>query len=155
MDAPLDSTNLVALERSHEDLLIFCLRVEEIADSLQLGIDKQDCLDVSQNMLPLLKQTHLIEEQILFPDFDRNAGSRFAGTMIQSLKAEHRCDALACAETMRTLTDLAEGRNALVADTVRYMLNGFVESVRRHISLEKLMIEALLVARSEGREILA
>lgn len=155
MNAKLNAGNLATLERSHDGLLRLCLTLEEIADSLPIDVDKDDCLDVARDMVPLLKQAHLLEEQVLFPDFDSNAGSRFAGMVIERLKAEHRCDALACEEMVQTLKAVAEDRCELSADTLRYMFHGFLEGVRRHVSSEKLMIEALLAAQSEGREILA
>lgn len=155
LHARLNVDNLGALERHHEGLLRLCLTLEEIADSLPLDVDKEACLDVTKTMAPLLSQAHLLEEQILFPDFDSKAGSHFAALMIEQLKADHRCDALACAETVETLKSLAEGRCPKSPDAVRYMFNGFLEGIRRHVSSEKLMIEALLVAQSEGREILA
>ena len=92
---------------------------------------------------------------MLFPDFDRNAGSTFSLTMIEQLKAEHRCDLLASTEVSETLMALADGREDQAGSAARYLLNGFLESIRRHVLSEKLIIEALLVAKAEGREILA
>ncbi|MBU3962613.1 MAG: hemerythrin domain-containing protein [Alphaproteobacteria bacterium] len=98
---------------------------------------------------------HRLEERILFPDFDKNAGSCFAAMMIERLKAEHRCDGLACEEMVETLKTMAEGRCPLPPETVRYMLRGFLEGLRRHVSSERLMIETLLAAKAERREVFA
>ncbi|MFB9948236.1 hemerythrin domain-containing protein [Rhizobium puerariae] len=154
-NANLKAHDLAELEGNHEALMALCLALEEIAFSLPQEVDRDACLNASQVMVPLLRQTHRMEERILFPDFDRNAGSHFAATLIEQLKAEHRCDVLACEEVAQTLKALAENAGPPQAGSVRYMLQGFLESVRRHVLSEKLIIETLLIAEAEGREILA
>jgi hemerythrin-like domain-containing protein len=151
----LDATGIVELERSHARLLGLCLTLEEIADSIPFDVDSATCREVSETLGPLLTEAHRREEQILFPDFDKNAGSCFAAMMIERLKAEHRCDGLACEEMVKTLETVAEGRCPLPPETVRYMLLGFLEGLRRHVSSERLMIETLLAAKAEGREVFA
>ena len=71
--------------------------------------DPGACTLVAASIGPLLKRAHGLEERPLFPDFDRNAGSCFAAMMIERLKAEHRCDGLACEEMVHTLQTLAQG----------------------------------------------
>ncbi|NML76966.1 hemerythrin domain-containing protein [Rhizobium sp. S-51] len=151
----LDAAGLVALERNHAGLLGLCLTLEEIADSIPFDVDSATCRAVTEALGPLLGEAHRLEEEILFPDFDKNAGSCFAAMMIERLKAEHRCDGLACEEMVRTLGALVEGRCALPPETVRYMLQGFLEGLRRHVSSERLMMETLLAAKAEGREVFA
>ncbi|MBP1844195.1 hemerythrin-like domain-containing protein [Rhizobium petrolearium] len=154
-DANLNAHALAQLERNHEALMALCLVLEEIAFALPSDVDREACLRASQIMIPLLQQTHQVEERILFPDFDRNAGSHFAATLIERLKAEHRCDVLTCEEVSLMLKAMAERPDIPPEQAVRYMLQGFLESVRRHVLSEKLIIEALLVAEAEGREVLA
>ncbi len=152
--SPLNAQDLAALGRNHDALLTLCLKLEEIADSLPFDINEDLCREVSQSVTPLLRQTQQLEERVLFPDFDRSAGSCFAAMMIERLKGEHRCDGLAAEEISLTLKAMIEGRCRLSFDTVGYMLRGFFECIRRHVAAEKLMIEALCVAEAEGREIL-
>lgn len=151
----LDAAGIVELERNHAGLLGLCLTLEEIADSIPFDVDGATCRVVAETLGPLLTEAHRLEEQILFPDFDRNAGSCFAAMMIERLKAEHRCDGLACEEMVSTLKTLADGRCPLPPETVRYMLQGFLEALRRHVSSERLMIETLLAAKAEGRDVFA
>ncbi|MFN7010234.1 MAG: hemerythrin domain-containing protein [Allorhizobium sp.] len=151
----LDAAAIAALERSHAQLLDLCLTLEEIAGTIPFDLDPGACNMVAGSIGPLLKQAHRLEEQLLFPNFDRNAGSCFAAMMIERLKAEHRCDRLACEEMVRTLETLAQERCPLTPETVRYMLLGFLEGLRRHVSSERLMLETLLAAKAEGREVFA
>ncbi|WP_112829502.1 hemerythrin domain-containing protein [Rhizobium cremeum] len=153
-EIPLNAQDLAALDRNHEALLALCIKLEDIADSLPFDINEDLCNEVAQTVAPLLKQTQQLEEKVLFPDFDRSAGSCFAAMMIERLKGEHRCDGLAAEEISLTLKAVIEGRCRLSFDTVGYMLRGFFECVRRHVAAEKLMIEALCAAEAEGREIL-
>ena len=154
-DAKLSAIDLGGLEKNHQTLLSLCLALEEIASALPEAVDREACRRAAVTIPSLLRQTHLLEETMLFPDFDRNAGSTFSLTMIEQLKAEHRCDLLTSAEVSKTLMILADGRDDPAASSARYLLNGFLESIRRHVLSEKLIIEALLVAKAEGREILA
>lgn len=152
----LNAGDLAELEANHQELLALCLTLEEIAFSLPSEVDGDACLAASDAMAPLLRRTQQIEERILFPDFDRNAGSHFAATLIEQLKAEHRCDLLACEEVSHTLKTIADhGSPPQTTGPARYMLRGFLEGVRRHVLSEKLIIETLLVAEAEGREVLA
>lgn len=151
----LDAAAIAALERSHAQLLNLCLTLEEIADTIPFDVDPGACTFVAGSIGPLLKRAHSLEERLLFPDFDRNAGSCFAAMMIERLKAEHRCDGLACEEMVHTLQTLAQERCPLPPDTVRYMLLGFLEGLRRHVASERLMLETLVAAKAEGREVFA
>ena len=155
MDAPsvLDATDISRLEAHHHDLLELCLRLEEIAEDLETGTSVQEYRRISTLIPRLVGETHALEEEVLFPDFSRQAHSHFANAVIERLKAEHRCDRLAAEELSQTLMAVADGRCRLASDTISYMVRGFMESVRRHILSEKLMIEALLAAKSEEREV--
>jgi hemerythrin-like domain-containing protein len=154
-DPGINAQDLAEIEGNHEALLALCLTLEEIAFSLPAEIDREACLSAARTMVPLLHRAHQIEERILFPDFDRNAGSLFATTLVGWLRAEHRCDAMACEEVARTLERMAEDDHRPLKSSIRYMLQGFLESIRRHVYSEKLIIETLLVAEAEGREVLA
>ena len=72
---------------------------------------------------------------------------------IERLKAEHRCDRLAAEELSLTLKAVADGRCGLSPDTVARMLGGFQESLRRHVFSEKMILESLLAAKAEAREV--
>ncbi|WP_105382402.1 hemerythrin domain-containing protein [Neorhizobium alkalisoli] len=151
--AKLSAQNLAVLERNHEALLELCLALEEIASSLPGEIDRVTCLAASEDIGALIEMTHVLEEEVLFPDFSSNAGSNFAQRMIERLKAEHRCDLLAGREVSKTLKELATSSGASIS-SAHHLLQGFQEALRRHVHSEKLIIEALLVAEAEGREVL-
>ena len=151
----LSAPDVRRLEAHHRELLDLCIQLEEAAGELETSAVRTN-LDALADTIPaMLAKTHEFEEQRLFPDFDRNAGSCFAAMMIEQLKAEHRCDRLGAKELSLTLKALAKGRCALGLDTIAYMIRGFQECLRRHIAAERLMIETLLVAEAEGREALA
>ncbi|WP_139975659.1 hemerythrin domain-containing protein [Ochrobactrum sp. CGA5] len=149
----LRATDISRLEAHHHDLLELCLRLEEIAEDLETGGTMVEYRRTAMGMVRLVGQTHALEEGVLFPDYSRQAHSHFATATIERLKAEHRCDRLAAEELSQTLIAIAEDRCSLARDTISYMVRGFMESVRRHILSEKLMIEALLAAKSEEREV--
>ena len=120
---------------------------------LRWNADKRYLRDLADAIPPLLKSVHDLEERLLFPDFDRHAGSCFAAMTIERLKAEHRCDRLAAEELSLTLKAVADGRCGLSPDTVARMLAGFQESLRRHVFSEKMILESLLAAKDDERKI--
>lgn len=143
---PLDTQDLATLRRNHEDLLRLCRDLEYLADSLPFAVDEARCRDVAEQVVPLLTRTQEFEEQLLFPDLDRSAGSCFAAMMIERLKNEHRCDRLAAEEISLTLKAMLRGHCGLSFETIGYMLRGFFECVRRHVASEKAMVSQLTPA---------
>lgn len=146
----LAAADIGRLETLHGELLGLCLRLEEAAGDPAIVGELRDLADA---IPPLLKSVHDLEERLLFPDFDRHAGSCFAAMTIERLKAEHRCDRLAAEELSLTLRAVADGRCGLSPETLSHMLGGFQENLRRHVFSEKMILETLLAARSEEREI--
>lgn len=146
----LAASDIGRLETLHGHLLDLCLRLEEAAGDPGIAGDLRELADT---MPPLLESVHDLEERLLFPDFDRHAGSCFAALAIERLKAEHRCDRLAAEELSLTLKAVADGCCGLSPDTVSRMLGGFQESLRRHVFSEKIVLESLLAAKAEARDI--
>lgn len=150
-DRILNEQQLKTLRQNHEDLLDLCRSLEELADSLPFAVNEKLCRDVSDQVLPLLARTQEFEEQLLFPDLDRSAGSCFTAMMIERLKNEHRCDRLAAEEISLTLKAMLRGHCGLTFETIGYMLRGFFECVRRHVAAENAMIDQLIPADEEQR----
>ena len=146
----LAAADIGRLEALHGNLLDLCLRLEEAAGDPGSA---EELRGLAEAVPPLLKAVHDLEEHLLFPDFDRHAGSCFAAMTIERLKAEHRCDRLAAEELSLTLKAVADGRCGLSPDTVARMLGGFQESLRRHVFSEKMILESLLAAKAEAREV--
>ena len=152
--SPLHAAAISRLEIHHNALLKLCLQLEDVAEDITTGATTAFAYQVRAKAIPsLLSEAHFLEETVLFPDFGHHAGSGFATVVIERLKAEHRCDRLSAEELATTLQAVSEGRCRLAADTVAYMIRGFLESLRRHILSENLMLEALLAAKSEKREV--
>jgi hemerythrin-like domain-containing protein len=152
---PLNAPDIRRLETNHQQLLSLSLQLEQAME--EIGTDPKyfDLQRLSNSIFLLLREAHDLEERVLFPGFDHRAGSCFSVMIIEHLKAEHRYDRLAGEELRLTLTALSEGRCALPLDTIARMLRSFLECLRRHVSTEKLMMEALLAAEAEEREIFA
>lgn len=131
-------------------LLDLCLRLEEAAGEPAFA---EKLRDLADTIPPLLKAVHDLEERLLFPDFDRHAGSCFAAMTIGRLKAEHRCDRLWAEELSLTLKAIADGRCGLPSDTVSRVPGGFQESLRRHVFSERMILESLLAAEDDERKI--
>ncbi len=151
----LNAPDIHRLEANHQKLLGLGFQLEQAMEEIGTDPKYADLLRLSGSIVSLLKDAHDLEEQVLFPGFDHRAGSCFSLMMIEHLKAEHRYDRLAADELRLTLTALSEHRCTLPFDTIARMLFSFLECLRRHVSTEKLLMEVLLAAEAEDREIFA
>ncbi len=126
----------------HGEKLAICDELEEIADSLPEGLDRDRCLSVSRRLEPLVQAVHVYEEQVLFPACLEAAGhAAHARELVARLKAEHIEDAEFAAELCEGLRRIGEGLAPLNVEALAYMLRGFFAGVRRHIATER---EAML-----------
>ena len=151
-DASLNAADIDRLETLHQALLDLCLHLEEIAGEPGTAGELRALADA---IPPALRAVHELEERLLFPDFDRHAGSCFAALAIERLKAEHRCDRLAAEELSLTLKAVADGHCGLSPETVSRMIGGFQESLRRHVFSEQMILETLIAAKAEARDVFA
>ena len=154
-DRILNNQELRTLKQNHQDLLALCHDLEALADSLPFDVNERLCHDVSDSVVALLARTQAFEEELLFPDLEREAGSCFSAMMIERLKNEHRCDRLAAEEISLTLKALLRGHCGLTFETIGYMLRGFFECVRRHVASERALIEQLVPGETGTRRALA
>ena len=154
-DRILNNQELRTLKQNHQDLLALCHDLEALADSLPFDVNERLCHDVSDSVVALLARTQAFEEELLFPDLDREAGSCFSAMMIERLKNEHRCDRLAAEEISLTLKALLRGHCGLTFETIGYMLRGFFECVRRHVASERALIEQLVPGETGTGRVLA
>ena len=151
----LNAPDVRRLEANHQQILNLGFQLEQAMEEAGTDHGYADLCRLFGAISLLLEDTHHLEEQVLFPGFDHRAGSCFSVMMIEHLKAEHRYDKLAAEELRLTLAALSEGVCTLPLDTIARMLGSFLECLRRHVSTEKLMMEALLAAEAEEREIFA
>ncbi len=154
-DRILNNQELRTLKQNHQDLLALCHDLEALADSLPFDVNERLCHDVSDSVVALLARTQAFEEELLFPDLEREAGSCFSAMMIERLKNEHRCDRLAAEEISLTLKALLRGHCGLTFETIGYMLRGFFECVRRHVASERALIEQLVPGETGTGRVLA
>lgn len=140
----LTATEVKALEDKHRDLLILCLKLEELAANLDTGEIPRGLQKVAKHIEPLVAAAHTLEEQKLYPDLELHAGSCFGSLLLDQVKSEHRVDRRAARELSLTLAAVAHKRCKLNLDTVAHMVRGFQDAVRRHITAEQMLLQQLL-----------
>jgi hemerythrin-like domain-containing protein len=122
-----------------------CEKLEEVADRLPDDADKQDCLQLAQALVPLVKRAHDYEEKTVFPWLILAGGAddSLRGS-IERLRFEHIGDE-------EFSTDLSQALRSYVTDpancnteSLAWMLRGFFEGMRRHIAFEREHILPLL-----------
>ncbi|PQA71448.1 calcium-binding protein, partial [Brucella oryzae] len=83
------ATDVSRLEAHHPELLQRCLQLEEIEGDLEAGASMQEYWRIAKLIPLLVSETHALDEEVLFPDFRRQAHSQFANAIIERQKAEH------------------------------------------------------------------
>lgn len=147
----LTASEVRALEDKHRDLLILCLKLEELAADFDTGEIPRGLQKVAKHIEPLVAAAHTLEEQKLYPDLKLHAGSCFGSLLLDQVKSEHRVDRRAARELSLTLAAVARKRCKLNLDTVAHMVRGFQDAVRRHITAEQMLLQQLLSVEPDAQ----
>ena len=140
------STQMVlsTLNLQLKKMLALCDCLEKIADDLPANFDRQHCLAVSRSLVPMVKQAHAFEEQVLFPIILKlRKSDETIKPIFERLQWEHIEDEDYGAEVSEALIDLVAGSLTNI-EKLSYMLRGFFEGMRRHIAFEREHILPLL-----------
>lgn len=128
----------VQLSLVYAEKLQLCDRLESIADSLPYHVDKLVCIRVASRLLPLLRESHRYEEEVLFPVFERDTLAHPARrATVLRLKSEHVYDEGAAEEICERLMWIARGGEIDNPEALGFMLRAFFDTVRRHVAFEK------------------
>jgi hemerythrin-like domain-containing protein len=132
---------IAALRKAHKDQLLLCDRLEEIADSLPDGINRQKCMYAARALGPMIRGVHRFEEDIVFPMIaERLSSDDTIKVTLDRLRFEHCEDECFAEELTEALHALGIGDQKVNIEAVGYMLRGFFEAMRRHIAFESEML---------------
>jgi hemerythrin-like domain-containing protein len=132
---------IAALRKAHKDQLLLCDRLEEIADSLPDGINRQKCMYAARALGPMIRGVHRFEEDIVFPMIaERLSSDETIKVTLDRLRFEHCEDECFAEELTEALHALGSGDRNVNIEAVGYMLRGFFEAMRRHIAFESEML---------------
>jgi hemerythrin-like domain-containing protein len=122
-----------------------CDNLEAIADSLPASVNHQMCIQVTQELAPLISQAHRFEENQLFPLLMnvRDPHLDVAQT-IKRLQAEHLSDEDYAEELCGAISSFRADADHSKGENLGWMLRGFFESIRRHIAFEREYILPLV-----------
>lgn len=129
------------LAAEHQLQLELCDCLEQLADSLPDRLDRVTvaplCLLISRDVTDHFAW----EEQILFPAMRRRAmAAASVLPMLHQLESEHARDEDQAHEIAEALAGLAGKGTSGNAEMLGYMLRGFFEGQRRHISWEDRLL---------------
>ena len=121
----------------HKVQLDLCSRLESIADSLPDNVDRQECLSISWQIYPTIREAHRFEEETLFPllSLDRKKLKSLLQSL-ERLKYEHWEDESYAEEISVSLRQMISEPEKANVEKIAYMLRGFFEGLRRHIAFE-------------------
>jgi hemerythrin-like domain-containing protein len=134
-------THSSELQHAFDRQMSLCDLLESIADSLPERLDRQQCLHVARLIAPLIRQAHLAEEQLLFPQVATHHAE--GAEVIERLRLEHVEDECFAEEVQYELLQMGKGQPVLAPEATGYMLRGFFEGVRRHIRHEQELLSCM------------
>ena len=128
---------IVALRKAHSEQLLLCDRLEEIADSLPDGVNRQKCIYAARALGPMIRGVHRYEEDVVFPMIaGLLKGDEKIEATLSRLRYEHCEDECFAEELTEALQHLGAGAEDTNVEAIGYMLRGFFEAMRRHIAFE-------------------
>jgi len=142
---------LTRIEHEHAVQRALCDSLERIADGLPHSID----LPLAAAAVPLLRDAlplHMaMEEQVLFPFLRlRAAPEDNIDGILGQVEGEHEIDRSLALEIAARLEEMVEARSAANPNVLGYLLRGFFETKRRHMSWENNVV--LRLARRRMNE---
>lgn len=142
---------LKQLSAHHQKQLELCTRLEGLADSLPNNVNKQECLSMSWQIYPVVREAHKFEEETLFPILSEQCEREPSlSRSIERLKFEHWEDESTAEDISLSLRELINDPLTANTEKISYMLRGFFEGVRRHIAFEA----DHLTPKLEGRKLI-
>lgn len=135
---------LARLEDLFARQLVLCDLLETIADSLPSRLDYGRCRVAGKLVLPLLREAHAAEEELLFPQL--LAQHPKGGALVQRLRLDHLEDECFAEEVQYELHQLACRQQVIAPEATGYMLRGFFECLRRHVRHDRDLMDGLAPA---------
>jgi iron-sulfur cluster repair protein YtfE (RIC family) len=134
--SPFKGKPCIWMAQAHAEKLSLCAQLERIADSLPNRTDRLLCLQIANRLLPVMREAHRHEEQVLFPVFDR-ARRSWGRVMVAQLTSDHTFDECAAEEITERLLHIGHGGGVANPEALGFMLRAFFDTVRRHIAYER------------------
>ncbi|MFE0013225.1 hemerythrin domain-containing protein [Mesorhizobium sp. NPDC059054] len=125
----------LVMQRVHDNKLALCAALEAVADALPDGVCRAECLRIASLLVPLLRQAHAYEDDVIFPAYA--AAAPDAALTINRLRVEHVEDESFADEVTEILLAIGHGEPIANAETMGFMLRGLFETLRRHIAFER------------------
>jgi hemerythrin-like domain-containing protein len=136
---PLD-----VIAHDHILQLQLCDAIEHIADGLPDEVDRRLCAQVSAALQYDLPLHHRDEEEGLFPLLlAHKKDAEGIEEIVNRLTDEHKSDTAFAGEVAELLDTLSREGRIGNPDMAGYMLRGFFEGHRRHISWEEALVMPL------------
>jgi hemerythrin-like domain-containing protein len=123
--------------------------MEAIADTLP-SVDRLECLQLANQLVPLLREAHRYEEDEVFPVFERAGGLGLVARIasVRRLKAEHIEDECAAQDLTELLLEIGHGGPIANPEALGFMLRAFFDTLRRHIAFEREHVVPIVAERS-------
>ena len=137
--------------RAHDETLLLCDKLEQIADGLPHAVERALCIAISERIVPMLKASHAYEEEVVFPAFAAAAAQPAVGdASVRRLKAEHVEDECAAQDLADILFAIGHGAAVDNPEALGFMLRAFFEAMRRHIAFEREHVMPVLARGIPG-----
>lgn len=140
------------LEACYGQLMSWCDLLEAIADFLPCHLDGRLCDTLTLGLVPLLQETHHLEEQVLSEGLCHIMTDAERSDAEEQRRRERISDLESAREVVDVLISLRDGGCRLPWDAVGYLLRSFFCAMRKHIRAERQFVLLIKKAMAQ-REI--
>jgi hemerythrin-like domain-containing protein len=148
---PGERVPCLVMGRAHDETLGLCDALERVADGLPHRVERSLCLEIAARIVPMLKESHAYEEEVVFPAFAAAAARPLVGdASVRRLKAEHVEDECAAQDLADVLFAIGHGSAIDNPEALGFMLRAFFETTRRHIAFEREHVMPVLARGIPG-----
>lgn len=146
---PGETTPCLDMSRAHDRKLQLCDALESLADTLPFQVDRMTCLTIAATLVPLLRESHRYEEEIVFPAFASSGDGEARARSISRLKSEHVEDECSAQDLTDALLAIGHGSDIENPEALGFMLRALFEALRRHIAFEREHVLPVVAALDE------
>lgn len=145
----IDEQLLLAFDRVCAEQLALCEALENVADQLGAQPNRQKCLQMAEELDPIMQRAHAFEANVLFPLLASivSEGSEETATIakryLEQLKTEHEDDVGLVGEVVEALREFGQDSSPISSDAIGYLLRGLFVGLRRHLAYENQVVRTI------------
>lgn len=133
---------LDTLDLGYANLLVVCEVLDRLRTDIETGRERGDFAETGLLLASRMDEVRMLEDLSLLPLLAERAHfDAFDSAVLERLSREHCEDTCYIEEIIEALDSLHTGHPIVSPDAMRFVLEGFTTGLRRHIAMERFVIQ--------------